>query len=165
MNSGFFVALTEVLSRRSMELRKRFQQGDSNITSRMALCSEFRSCESERIRRDCKAPIQMTETRNEHKVSVGMNKGKRALRIRNRIRIHKDNTNMEPERIAIRLPTDATVCVFISFIFTLHVSGSHKPIIRGVSSCFFLCTTIWFLCWTRDSNIIVTMFCRPCIST
>ena len=27
--------------------------------------------------------------------------------------------------------------VFISFIFTLHVSGSHKPIIRGVSSCFF----------------------------
>ena len=27
--------------------------------------------------------------------------------------------------------------VFISFIFTLHVSGSHKPIIRGISSCFF----------------------------
>jgi len=26
-------------------------------------------------------------------------------------------------------------CVFISF-FTLHVSGSHKPIIRGISSCF-----------------------------
>ena len=28
-------------------------------------------------------------------------------------------------------------CVFISFIFTLDVSGSHKPIIRGISSCFF----------------------------
>jgi hypothetical protein len=28
-------------------------------------------------------------------------------------------------------------CVFISF-FTLHVSGSHKPIIRGISSCFFI---------------------------
>ena len=35
-------------------------------------------------------------------------------------------------------------CVFISFIFTLHVSGSHKPIIRGISSCF-LYTTIWFM--------------------
>jgi len=29
-------------------------------------------------------------------------------------------------------------CVFISFIFTLHVSGSRKPIIRGISSCFFI---------------------------
>jgi len=29
-------------------------------------------------------------------------------------------------------------CVFISFIFTLHVSGSHKPIIRGISSCFYI---------------------------
>ena len=41
---------------------------------------------------------------------------------------------------AIRLPTDATVYFvksFISFIFTLHVSGSHKPIIRGISSCCF----------------------------
>ena len=27
-------------------------------------------------------------------------------------------------------------CVFISF-FTLHVSGCHKPVIRGISSCFF----------------------------
>ena len=35
-------------------------------------------------------------------------------------------------------------CVFISFIFTLHVSGFHKPIIRGISSCF-LYTTIWFI--------------------
>ena len=35
-------------------------------------------------------------------------------------------------------------CVFISFIFTLHVSGSHKPIMRGISSCF-LYTTIWFM--------------------
>ena len=35
-------------------------------------------------------------------------------------------------------------CVFISFIFTLHVSGSHKPIIRGISSCS-LYTTIWFI--------------------
>ena len=26
-------------------------------------------------------------------------------------------------------------CVFISFIFTLHVSGSHKPIIRGLQYC------------------------------
>ena len=26
----------------------------------------------------------------------------------------------------------------ISFIFTLHVSGSHKPIIKGISSCFFI---------------------------
>ena len=34
-------------------------------------------------------------------------------------------------------------CVFISFS-TPHVSGSHKPIIRGISSCF-LCTTIWFM--------------------
>ena len=29
-------------------------------------------------------------------------------------------------------------CIFISFIFTVHVSGSHKPIIRGTSSCFFI---------------------------
>jgi len=28
------------------------------------------------------------------------------------------------------------LCIYF-FYFTLHVSGSHKPIIRGVSSCFF----------------------------
>ena len=64
-------------------------------------------------------------------------------------------------RIAISLPTDATVyfvknVILFPFIFTLHVSGSHKPIIRSISSCF-LYTIIWFLCWTRDNNIIVTM--------
>ena len=41
--------------------------------------------------------------------------------------------------IVIRLPTDATLYfVYYFFYFTLHVSGSHKPIIRGVSSCFFI---------------------------
>jgi len=48
-------------------------------------------------------------------------------------------------RIVIRLPTDATLYfVYLLLYFTLHVSGSHKPIIRGVSSCF-LYTTIWFM--------------------
>jgi len=42
-------------------------------------------------------------------------------------------------RIAIRLPTDATVYFVCLFpLFTLHVSGSHKPIIRGISSCFYI---------------------------
>ena len=58
--------------------------------------------------------------------------------------------------IAIRLPTHATFYfVYLFPYFTLHVSGSHKPIIRGISSCF-LYTTIWFLCWTRDNNIILS---------
>ena len=36
--------------------------------------------------------------------------------------------------IAIRLPTDATVyfVYLFPFIFALQVSGSHKPIIRGI---------------------------------
>jgi hypothetical protein len=56
----------------------------------------------------------MTETRIEHKVSVGMNKGKRAPRIRNRIQ--KDNTNMDPEvgpgiaQSVQRLAAGWTVC-------------------------------------------------------
>ena len=59
-------------------------------------------------------------------------------------------------RTAIRLPTDATVyfVLYLFPLFTLHVSRSHKPVIRGISSCF-LYTTIWFLCWTRGNNIIV----------
>ena len=41
--------------------------------------------------------------------------------------------------IVIRLPTDATLYfVYLFLYFTLHVSGCHKPIIRGVSSCFFI---------------------------
>jgi len=52
-------------------------------------------------------------------------------------------------------------CVFISFIFTLHVSGSHKPIIRGVSSCFFLYTTIWFMrCLCCSSACACGPVCR-----
>jgi len=41
-------------------------------------------------------------------------------------------------RIAIRLPTDATVYFvqnLFPFIFTIHVSGYHKPIIRGLQYC------------------------------
>jgi len=39
--------------------------------------------------------------------------------------------------VIIRLPTDATLCfVYLFLYFTLHVSGSHKSIITGVSSCF-----------------------------
>ena len=42
-------------------------------------------------------------------------------------------------RIAIRLPTNATLYfVYLFPFFTLHVSGSHKPIIRGIPSCFFI---------------------------
>ena len=48
----------------------------------------------------------------------------------------------------------------ISFIFTLHVSGSHKPIIRGVSSCF-LYTTIWFMwCLCCSSACACGLVCR-----
>ena len=38
----------------------------------------------------------------------------------------------------LRVPVDWFVVMvsLYSFYFTLHVSGSHKPIIRGVSSCF-----------------------------
>jgi len=48
-------------------------------------------------------------------------------------------------------------CVFISFS-TLHVSGSHKPIIRGISSCF-LYTTIWFMqCFVAHLRVPVDWF-------
>jgi len=41
--------------------------------------------------------------------------------------------------IVIRLPTGANLYfVYLFLYFTLHVSGSHKPIIRGVSSCFLI---------------------------
>ena len=60
-------------------------------------------------------------------------------------------------------------CVFISFS-TLHVSGSHKPIIRGNSSCF-LYTTIWFMqclccssacaCGLRGLRVLVD--CVDCV--
>jgi len=45
-----------------------------------------------------------------------------------------------PVGLAIRLPTDATVYFVKNLfpLFTLQVSGSHKPIIRGISSCFFI---------------------------
>ena len=33
---------------------------------------------------------------------------------------------------------------FLSLVFSLHVSGLHGPIVRGVSSCCFY-ATIWFL--------------------
>jgi hypothetical protein len=48
-------------------------------------------------------------------------------------------------RTAIRFTNgcNSLFCVFISF-FTLHVSGSHEPIISGIPSCF-LYTTIWFM--------------------
>ena len=50
-------------------------------------------------------------------------------------------------------------CVFISF-FILHVSGSHKPIIRGISSCF-LYTTIWFMwCLCCSSACACGLVCR-----
>jgi len=49
---------------------------------------------------------------------------------------------------------------FISFIFILHVSGSHKPIIRGISSCF-LYTTIWFMwCLCCLSACACGLVCR-----
>ena len=50
--------------------------------------------------------------------------------------------------------------VFISFIFTLHILGSHKPIIRGISSCF-LYTTIWFMwCLCCSSACACDLVCR-----
>jgi len=37
------------------------------------------------------------------------------------------------------------LCLYFHFlVFSLHVSGFHKPIIRGISSCYF-CATIWFM--------------------
>ena len=41
---------------------------------------------------------------------------------------------------------DFLYCVFISLflVFSLHVSGFHGPIIRGISSCCFY-ATIWFM--------------------
>ena len=30
------------------------------------------------------------------------------------------------------------LCIYFLHLFTLHVSGSHKPIIRGISSCFYI---------------------------
>jgi len=49
--------------------------------------------------------------------------------------------------------------VFISF-FTLHVSGSHKPIIRGISSCF-LYTAIWLMqCLCCSSACACGLVCR-----
>jgi len=58
--------------------------------------------------------------------------------------------------IVIRLPTDATLYfVYLFSYFTLHVLGSHKPIIRGVSSCF-LYTTVWFMqCLCCSSAFVV----------
>jgi hypothetical protein len=45
-------------------------------------------------------------------------------------------------RITMRLPKDATLYFMYLFpfflIFTLHVSVSHKPIIRGISNCFLI---------------------------
>jgi len=51
------------------------------------------------------------------------------------------------------------LCIYF-FYFTLHVSGSHKPIIRGVSSCF-LYTTIWFMwCLCCSSACACGLVCR-----
>ena len=86
------------------------------------------------------------------------------IRYRTRHFFNNSNTNediatkfeQEYIRIAIRLPTDATVYfVYLFPSFTLHVSGSHKPIIRGVSSCF-LYTTVWFMqCLCCSSAFVV----------
>jgi len=47
------------------------------------------------------------------------------------------------------------LCLYFLFlVFSLHVSGFHEPIIRGISSCCFY-ATIWFLCWTRSNNTIL----------
>jgi len=65
-------------------------------------------------------------------------------------------------RIAIRLPTDAAVYFVKNLfpLFTLHVSGSHKPIIRGISSCF-LYTNIWFMwCLCCSSACACGLVCR-----
>ena len=64
-------------------------------------------------------------------------------------------------RIVIRLPTDPTLYfVYLFLYFTLHVSGSHKPIIRVVSSCF-LYTTIWFMwCLCCSSACACGLVCR-----
>ena len=60
-------------------------------------------------------------------------------------------------RIAIRLPKDATVYFLF---FPLHVSGSHKPIIRGISRCS-LYTTIWFMwCLCCSSACACGLVCR-----
>ena len=59
--------------------------------------------------------------------------------------------------------------VFISFflVFSLHVSGFHGPIIRGISSCCFY-ATIWFmqcfvghLCASADWFVVVTSVYSP----
>ena len=45
-------------------------------------------------------------------------------------------------------------------LFTLHVLGSHKPIVRGISSCF-LCTAIWFMwCLCCSSACACGLVCR-----
>ena len=55
------------------------------------------------------------------------------------------------------------LCLYFLFlVFSLHVSGFHEPIIRGISSCY-LCATIWFmqcfvdhLCASADWFVVVT---------
>ena len=47
------------------------------------------------------------------------------------------------------------LCLYSLFlVFSLHVSGLHGPIIRGISSCCFY-ATIWFLCWTRNNTVLI----------
>ena len=50
-------------------------------------------------------------------------------------------------------------CVFISFIFTLHVSGSRKPIIRGISSCFLYTTVRFMRCLCCSSACACGLVC------
>ena len=47
------------------------------------------------------------------------------------------------------------LCLYFLFLISsLHVSGLHGPIIRGISSCCFY-ATIWFLCWTRNNTMLI----------
>jgi len=58
------------------------------------------------------------------------------------------NKNYQQMRLFVLCP------YFLFLAFSLHVSGLHGPIIRGVSSCCFY-ATIWFLCWTRNNTMLI----------
>ena len=61
-------------------------------------------------------------------------------------RVNKWPSSMTDVIIKITNRCDFLYYVFISFflVFSLHVSGLHGPIIRGISSCCFY-ATIWFM--------------------
>jgi hypothetical protein len=58
---------------------------------------------------------------------------------------HQNKSCYVTIRITNRCDFFFVLCLYFLFlVFSLHVSGFHKPIIRGISSCCFY-ATIWFM--------------------